>query len=163
MNFGEITNVIYNFTFPNEDKCLNAAAFEKEQPDFNIQNYHNFLFERLLERANQTTTTLAEKWRQRNTSTIPSRHSWAHQPSLFRLPSNNSPPTMTRSKSKSDKFMDKLKSVVGEQLYAHNLKRYAKLASKKISVPYNSSSRKDETIEWFRTNWQQVEPIIDNL
>ena len=176
---GEPAKVIYNIHFPNEKECINKDVIEKDEfnPQVDLNQYSQFLYERYLQRR-----AISRPSHDEHNSTISSGHRWGQRTNSFSFSSNgttnqrpystsfesffsrNRPSAssngmVTRTRSKSDKIIEQLKELVGENLYANNLKKAARLISQRIGVSYSSYSRKDETVEWFRTNWNKIEPI----
>ena len=169
----EVSDVIYNVHVPSERECINREVIER-----NEQYDYHFELESLFQRfqrgigssSNGSNRPVVSKWGQRsnraNNNSSDQPHSFFRNISSSRttLTTPHSQQTSliniaTRNRTRNDKFIDQIKELVGENLYANSLKKAARLISARINVEYPSYARKNETMDWFRNNWKKIEPI----
>ena len=174
-----LQDVIYNFNFPNESECINKEAKKNET----IRRSPNSAYFRNSEA--QDRSMVSHRYdppnRSESLSTWKSRYDNSYQrfsrdDAIQRIasrraviphtPSNPVPVPKTEINTRITKEREVMKALVelgGPSMLVDILRRYASILSPKINVPFRRSMRKDDVINWYKTNWDAIKPFLHEI
>ena len=167
MFFYDPRNVIYNIYTPNENECINEP--KETMPDvYEDLDFHFF--------SGRDWGNGPQPFRNSyNSGSVWGRRSgfnpfsdFPHESSnrfRFQRPLETNPVVTQRSSNfvPNDEITEKLKKYCGSTLYVKDLKRVGKLLEKRIHIHFPTSVKKSLMLGWYAHNWDQIEPIIDEV
>ena len=175
-----LQDVIYNFNFPNESECINKEMKKNEQ----IHRISSFQTHFPDDEMSDRVQTIS-RYRSLNKSQfyttnddlnslifqMPTRNDTTDQFPRRNVPPPPIPPKSTWSqmtnkrpeKSDENEVMLALVKLGGPNMLVDILRRHAALLSSKINVSFKRSMRKDEVINWYKTNWKAIKPFLHEI